>query len=349
MFSNRLFLLLQLAGWLFFGAINFFSRSLVQGLNWAEFFSTAVLIITGFIVSSVLRQFYQRINRNNNSLLRLILVVISASVVAGIMTTAIIFAVLEPLSTIVFAQQSIFSFISLLSNFVNISFVMLVWSSLYFAIKRYRNYEQIKAEKKQLDAALKQVSLESLINQLNPHFMFNTINNIRALILEDKHKARDMLSHLADMYRYTLSSQENQLVTLNDELTMIDDYLALMAIQLEQRLHTEFAIVNEAKAVYIPRMMLQLLIENGIKYGIANNKAGGKLTVIAQRHKQQLFLEIRNTGKLQLPSKNSTGIGLSNIKKRLQLLYSSAATIELTEQADEVVVTILLPWNVSHD
>ncbi|WJG08693.1 histidine kinase [Aliiglaciecola sp. LCG003] len=347
MMKGRSFTFFQTIGWLLFGAINFFSRAAMQGVLWSEFVSTSVLVVIAWAVSSGLRRFYRRSITSQVSLIALVSSVILASLVAGVLCTLLIFVALEPFASTLYDTETIFTTVSLVSNIINLSLVMLIWSSLYFVIKRYHKYEQMKADKQQLDAALKQVSLESLISQLNPHFMFNTINNIRALILEDTHKARDMLSHLADMYRYTLNSQENHLVTLAEELTMIDDYLALMDIQLEGRLQTEFEVETQSKAALLPRMMLQLLVENAIKYGIATKKSGGKLVLIAKRDKDHLFLQVRNSGSIQAQKQDSTGLGLKNIKQRLDLLYADKASITMKNEHSQVVVSILIPWSTT--
>ncbi|MBU2878130.1 sensor histidine kinase [Aliiglaciecola lipolytica] len=346
---SRSFILLQLIGWLLFGAINFFSRALLQGGSWAEFISTSVLVLVGLFVSSVLRRFYHLSKVLSLPPPMLTLTAFGASIIAGICITLLVFIIFEPFAEALYNTPTLFTLMQFVSNIINLSLVMLIWSALYFAIKRYHRFEQIKAEKQQLDDTLKQVSLEALINQLNPHFMFNTINNIRALILEDANRARDMLSHLADMYRYTLNSNNNHLVTLADELTMIEDYLALMDIQLEGRLQTEFDIQRDTREAFIPRMMLQLLVENAIKYGIANKKQGGQLCLVAKRQEHSLFLQVRNSGKIQKSAQDSTGMGLNNIQQRLALLYADNATITMTEQDEQVVVNILLPWSTSDD
>ncbi|MFA3792562.1 sensor histidine kinase [Aliiglaciecola sp. SL4] len=345
----RSFVFLQLLGWLLFGAINFFSRAMLQGGTWVEFISTSVLVIVGLLVSSGLRRFYHRPKVLKLPPGMLVLTAFCASIVAGIFTTLVVFILFEPFAQTLYNTPTLFTVMQVTSNIINLSLVMIIWSALYFAIKRYHKYEQMKAEKLALDSTLKQVSLEALINQLNPHFMFNTINNIRALILEDANKARDMLSHLADMYRYTLNTDNSHLVTLADELTMIDDYLALMEIQLEGRLQTEFDVEAASQAAFIPRMMLQLLVENAIKYGIANKKQGGQLTLVAKRQSEALFLQVRNTGKIENSLQDSTGMGLNNIQQRLALLYADKASITMTEQDAQVVVTILLPWSTSDD
>lgn len=349
MMMTRSFIILQLTGWLLFGAINFFSRALLQGGSWAEFISTSILVIVGLLVSTALRRVYQMPKIQILSPLMLTLTAFGASILAGICITFAVFSIFEPFAEILFNTPSLFTLMQVTSNIINLSLVMLIWSALYFAIKRYHKFEQIKAEKQQLDDTLKQVSLEALISQLNPHFMFNTINNIRALILEDANKARDMLSHLADMYRYTLNSNNNHLVTLADELTMIEDYLALMDIQLEGRLHTSFDIETDTREVFIPRMMLQLLVENAIKYGIANKKQGGQLSLMAKRQEHSLFMQVRNSGKIEKSAQDSTGMGLNNIQQRLALLYADNATINMTEQDEQVVVNILLPWSTRDD
>lgn len=229
-----------------------------------------------------------------------------------------------------FVIKTIFS-----GNFFNMLMAMLLWSACYFAVTKVRQLSQTTA-------LLKATQLDALINQLRPHFLFNALNNIRALILEDPQKARDMLSVLADMLRYNLDSQASVKVALRDELTVVHHYLALCAIQFEQRLRYEEHIPPDCLALAVPRLLLQLCVENAVKHGISALSAGGCIELRAAIVDGKLQLRVSNDGVLQQPA-TANGVGLANIRRRLALLYQSNASIRLVQQQQKVLTEICLP------
>lgn len=229
-----------------------------------------------------------------------------------------------------FVIKTIFS-----GNFINMLMAMLLWSACYFAVTKVRQLRQTTA-------LLTATQLDALLNQLNPHFLFNVLNNIRALILEDPNKARDMLSVLADMLRYNLDSQANVKVALRDELEVVHHYLALCAIQFEQRLRYEENIPPDCMTLAVPRLLLQLCVENAIKHGISTLPAGGCIQLTASIVDDKLQLRVLNDGQLTSPA-TARGVGLTNIRQRLALLYQSNASIKLVQQQQNVLTEICLP------
>ena len=220
-------------------------------------------------------------------------------------------------------------------NFLNMLLAMSLWSALYFAITKVRQLRQTTA-------LLQATQLDALLNQLQPHFLFNALNNIRALILEDPEKARDMLSILADMLRYNLDPRAGVKVPLAQELEVVQHYLALCSIQFEQRLCYQQQIPEACLALAVPRLLLQLCVENAIKHGISQLPAGGCIAISARITDNQLCLTVSNDGQLQ-PGTTGTGVGLANIRQRLDLLYQGRASLQLTQQQHQVLTEICLP------
>ncbi len=233
-------------------------------------------------------------------------------------------------------------------NVTNMFVALLVWSILYMAILRARLLNEAKQE-------LASSQLHNLLQQLNPHFLFNVLNNIRALILEDPNRARDAVAQLSDMLRYSLTQFEMNKVSFAEELAIVQEYLSLCKIQFEHRLTYSFAIEPSLNQALIPRMLLQLCIENAIKHGIGKLKQGGLITVSAQAENNSLLIAITNPMPKQKSQplndqEQGRGIGLRNIKQRFTLLYPKAqyaetARIELdTNNSDGLAtVTINLP------
>ncbi|MCB2408134.1 sensor histidine kinase [Hymenobacter lucidus] len=238
-----------------------------------------------------------------------------------------------------------FSWLMLVLYSCYANFVFWLWSVLYFGLHYLDGYKQAEVDKWKLTAAVQEAEMRMLKAQINPHFMFNGLNNIRALVIENPARARDMITHLSDLLRYSIQLNSTEQVPLARELEIVEHYLALEAMQLEERLAYSLDVAPEALAVPIPPMTLQLLVENAIKHGIAPNPDGGRIQLVAHLDQQELRVTVRNTGHYQ-PRSGHEGVGLRNAQERLQLLFGPAASLQLTNSATEpgtVVAELRLP------
>ena len=172
--------------------------------------------------------------------------------------------------------------------------------------------------------------------------MFNSLNNIRGLMLEDVEKSREMLTKLSEILRYSLTKNNVNSISVREELEVVDNYIDLSKIQFEDRLTFLKNVEKDTLDLNIPPMIIQLLIENAIKHGISNLKHGGKIILEIKKRDGQVQIEVRNTGSLKV-AKNSTQLGIKNIKQRLNLLYAQQASFTLQEEADEVVANVKMP------
>jgi LytS/YehU family sensor histidine kinase len=204
-----------------------------------------------------------------------------------------------------------------------------VWVAIYlaFAMQRHRHHTDLRQA--QLGQALQAAELRLLKSQLNPHFLFNALNGLRALIADDPDRARDAVTQLARTLRHTLAAGDEELVTLEGELEMVEDYLALESIRLAERLRVERDIAPAARMVRIPVMLLQTLVENAIKHGIASLKQGGTLRITARVVQSQLVLEVVNPRPVEASPAAADGVGLRNASQRLRLLFGARASLRL--------------------
>ena len=195
----------------------------------------------------------------------------------------------------------------------------------------------------QSETDLKTAELANLKNQLNPHFLFNAINSIKALTLSDPHLARHALTELSQLLRTSLTIGNEQLVTLETEISFVKDYLFLEKIRYESRLQYSFEIDKNSLNVKIPPMSLQLLVENAIKHGIGKSKAGGEI-LIKSLFKDNFFeLSVQNSGKLRVHSSpNSTGVGINNLQKRLYFNFQENAIFRVFEDHNHVIASIVI-------
>lgn len=222
------------------------------------------------------------------------------------------------------------------------AFNVFAWVICYLGIKLLLKFNSNRIERLELNTNLKQAQLNTLKGQINPHFMFNSLNNIRGLMLEDVDRSREMLTKLSEMLRYSLTKNNINAIALEEELDMIDNYIDLSKIQFEDRLQFVKDVQKDCLLVQIPPMLIQLLVENAAKHGISKLKDGGKIGLKVHKDDKELLIQVSNTGKLSI-SKDSTQLGLNNIRQRLKLLYANKAQFKLEEISNEVVATINIP------
>jgi LytS/YehU family sensor histidine kinase len=205
----------------------------------------------------------------------------------------------------------------------------IAWVALYLAFAMQRHRYRAELRQRQLGEALQAAELRLLKSQLNPHFLFNALNGLRSLIADEPAQARVAVTQLARMLRYTLAAGDEDLVSLERELELVDDYLALESLRLADRLRIERDIAAEARTVRIPAMLLQTLVENAIKHGISVLKEGGVLRVAARVERDRLVLEVTNPRLAESAPGNSAGVGLRNSSERLRLMYGERASLRL--------------------
>jgi Histidine kinase len=232
----------------------------------------------------------------------------------------------------------------LINQFVNSLIVTLIWVGLYLglAVQRHRYAAQVRqAELAQL---LHGAELRLLKAQLNPHFLFNALNGVRALIADEPVRAQHAVTQLARTLRYTLVSSDEELVSLARELEMADDYLALEGLRLADRLNIVRNIGPEAMQARVPVMLIQTLIENAIKHGIAELRQGGTLRIEAHVVNAELSIQIFNPRPNNTPLPPSQGTALRNSAQRLRLLFGSRASLHLDlSRPGEATAEVRLP------
>jgi two-component system sensor histidine kinase AlgZ len=225
-------------------------------------------------------------------------------------------------------QASVFGFIS---TSIIWSLMMLMWLVLYFAIHAVQRARQAELERWKLEAAAQAAELRFLKAQLQPHFLFNCLNSVRALISEDPARAQEVVTRLSALLRYALASRGPETVPLERELQVVRDYLGLEGVRLESRLRVREDVDPAALCVPVPAMLVQTLVENAIKHGVGLTPEGGEVAVRARVLDGALLLEVANTA-TPLPTgprPDSGGVGLHNASERLRLLCGAGASLHL--------------------
>jgi LytS/YehU family sensor histidine kinase len=196
-----------------------------------------------------------------------------------------------------------------------------------------------------------QIELNNLRSQLNPHFIFNALNSIRALVDENPAKSKQAINQLANILRKSLTSDKKGLTKFEDELKIVKDYLGLESIRFEERLKTEFSIHPDSHHFLVPPLMIQTLVENGIKHGISKLKEGGIIQLNTTVRDGSLRIQIRNSGHMVNGAKRSKGgLGIKNTIQRLKLIYGDRSAFRIANENDNFVLTeIIIPPNNAYE
>lgn len=220
----------------------------------------------------------------------------------------------------------------------------LFWSIIYFGYHLFEKSREQEIRNIKLIATKNVAELQNLRTQLNPHFMFNSMNSIRALVDEDPEKAKVGITKLSNLLRSTLIAGKKDLLPFEDELDIVKDYLDLEKIRFEERLNFSFDIDTELLKRNFPPLLLQTIVENAVKHGISSLSQGGRVYISAKMEDNSMIIRVLNSGNYH-PDKRSksTAIGIENSKKRLQIMFGDKAHLKIGNYADEVRTTITLP------
>lgn len=245
-----------------------------------------------------------------------------------------------------------FSFMSGLANYPSLLSAMLAYGiTIYWNVARIEHENAIKAE-----ALLKDARWQMLRYQVNPHFLFNSLNSIMALINRDKDLARSMVNELASYFRYTLSWNDLSAISVLEEINAVSHYLEIQKMRFEDKLEYHIELDETAENILIPIFGLQTLVENAVKYGLKTYSGIVEILITVSRKEDYCEISVSNTGSYW--QKNSedeklnstgTGTGLSNLKGRLDLLYGGKSHFQIKEEKGNVIATIQIPCEFKID
>ncbi|WP_448586651.1 sensor histidine kinase [Thermaurantiacus sp.] len=330
---NRAFWTLQIGGW-----AGYFLLRTLGGLANAmgvTFILPAILVtLTGFSITLLMAAAYRRIIRLGPAWVWSLSLLI---VIAG----AILFSTIE-----VWAHATFYrpdwrpEGIEFLGAILLTLAVLGAWTALYYGINYYLMLDEQAERFQRLEAHASRAQLEMLRYQLNPHFLFNTLNSISTLVLlGETEKANGMLSRLSSFLRYTLVGEREGLATVAQEIEALNLYLDIEKIRFGDRLRTRFAVSPAAAEARLPSLLLQPLVENAVKYAVTPSETGAELTVSARAERGRLVVEVVDDGPgipggIPGPSHEGTGLGLANIRERLTQIYGEDFRFELLPAAE---------------
>ncbi len=335
---QRLYWICQLAGWTAYLISDLSRYSIFYSYNHGFLLNAGANIVIGISVTHVYRLIIKRLSWLDLPLGQLVPRIIFSVLVMGF----ILFVVNIPLDYITIPEfrNTIDKKGGLPISFIFLGFLnwikhVLLWSLIYHVFQYFERSKNNEIEKMKLEASVREFESKMLRAQLNPHFMFNALNSIRALVLENPEKAQVSVTRLSNLLRNCLVADRQKTVSLGEELKTVQDYLSLEKIRYEDRLSVETTVSPDTLNVQVPPMMVQTLVENAVKHGISKPLKGGFISIDAKLDKNFLNLAIRNTGVLE--NLSSGGFGLLNTTQRLSLIYGDMASFEIRQESDEVV------------
>lgn len=332
----------QLAGWGLFAAINIFLAIFIMNrFNEKGLLRLLFFVENGILFSHIMRE----VIRSNDLLLKpirqQIIVFISLIVLFSLMasgTNTPFEYFFELRRDRVYAYKELFYL-----NFGYYISVITIWSFIYFMYHFMAKTRKQEMDTIKLEALVKSLELKTIKANINPHFIFNALNGIRALIDENPARARKAVTELSNILRSSLNAEKGETVSLEDELKIVKDYLALENMRFEDRLQIEYEIDDDTLDQQVPPMMLQTLVENAIKHGISKNVRGGMVRIISDFTGSFHELAVQNTGHLN-GGLSHQGFGLSSTQDRLNLLYGEKAKFEIKQiNPDLVEAKVLIP------
>jgi two-component system, LytTR family, sensor kinase len=347
---RSLFWILQLGGWGLFGAGMF-----VAGVShWPVAYTAVVkssLTLFGFSMSLVLRQIYRALGRRGAPLLGIVLPAIPLSFgAAGVWMAAHNLVV-----TAFVAWQRGAPAMGLrgFPDFVNTIyyfFVLIAWSVLYFGVQAYLDLLEERERLLRAESLAHQARLRALRLQLNPHFLFNTLNAISTLVSEAKTaEANRMLARLSDFLRSTLDRSETDEIPLSEEIDFACQYLEIEEIRFGERLRVDISVQPEAEGALVPPLLLQPLVENAVRHAVGRGESGGAIAIVAARQDGWLTLGVHDDGPgLSREAEAGRGVGLANTRQRLAELYGTGARLELSaSEKGGLAVLVRLPFRAT--
>ncbi len=338
---NKLYWLTQLGGWSLFCLFNILAVFSFEGFNYKRIVSIIYLSFLGVLFTHIYRFLIKKWKWVDIPLKKIIGRVLIASVIIGL-------AIFIPASILSYLIKTNFSErLSpglIITAWFNLSTIIVVWSLIYFLVHYFENYRKVEIERLIWEAAVKDFELKTLKSQLNPHFMFNALNSIRSLIEENPEHAKNAINLLSNIFRYSLKIERIESVPLSEEMQTVADYLSLEQIRFEERLKFKIDIDDQAKFIEIPPMMIQTLVENGIKHGISKIPEGGTIDISGRIVDSYLNIKIINSGYFDNELMNkSNGYGISNTRQRLNIIYGEQATFSIMNKENFVEVIINIP------
>jgi two-component system LytT family sensor kinase len=334
-FGNSRYWLFQVVGWGLFALIFLFVGFVFDKLDTNYYYRLFLFIGLGLLLTHFMRWVIRRANVLIKPIQEQIVNLVIITFIFGLLL-----GISETYSQDIFnlsltnAKELIFK--RLLDNSFHSFVYLFMWNCIYFIYHYIEKSRRQQLDALKLEALIKELELKTIKAHINPHFIFNSLNSIRALVDENPERARKAITELSNILRSSMQAEKSETVTLEKELYIVKDYLALENMRFEDRLRIEYKVDEETLNQPVPPMMLQTLVENAIKHGISRQINGGVVRVISEFKNNFHELAVQNTGRLN-GKVNGEGFGISSTNDRLSLLYGNKAKFEIRQATPTLV------------
>lgn len=340
-------MLCQFFGWLFYGlSLLFFAFTFDHKISTLYTQRLVLSMVLGLFVTHLLRYALKRFRLlpplSGNKWLFLFITVMVTCILYSFLNSSLVelFKWYDPRIKASIDQRFIF-------NIFNDTPIIFVWVSIYYVWHYIEAERATKFDQVKLESLVKELQLKTIKSHINPHFIFNALNSIRALVDENPERARTAITELSNILRSSMKADSLETVPLEQEIHIVKDYLELEHIRFEDRLNVEYNIDEETLDQPIPPMMLQTLVENAIKHGISREVDGGQIKINSGFNDKTYELIVQNTGHLD-PHTIEEGFGISSTRNRLKLIYGNEASFEMKNVNGHMVeAKVSIPLNIN--
>ncbi len=342
--KNFLFWILNISGWLALYLLILFLFYSHKLNDYITVVGIAITYFTGFLFSIGLRLIYRKIGYKKRSILLTALWI----TIICIISTHIWFIADALLSNVIVGSSAITSrtLLSIEGTIISRIPTLVAWSGFYYIINLWYEWDSEKQRAEKADLLAHKAQLQMLRYQLNPHFLFNSLNTIKALVEEDRLKAKEVINELSEFLRYSLLSKNFSNVPLKNELEAIKHYFEIQKIRYEENLEVNFDIEPSAEEFPVLSFFIYPIVENAVKYGMRTSELPLKIWINARVLKDELEINIENTGKWISEKEKimeidkGTGTGIENVKARLDNAFSENFSFNIEQTEVKVIVKI---------
>ncbi|PIF05988.1 MAG: hypothetical protein CSA36_03955 [Draconibacterium sp.] len=326
--------------WVFFSIIIVAVFTLVNGVTFAkavvDLFSFFILFA---IIGTAIWYVIKYSTLENNSSLRIVITHIIAATIIVFLWMYVGAVVRKLTYPLVLESYDIGTVNRIIGGYM----MYLIYVVLFYAVNYYNGFKEKLRNEGKLKTLIKEAELHALKSQINPHFLFNSLNSISSLTMTDPARAQDMVINLSQLMRYSLKHDHNEKVTLKQELENNKLYLNIEKVRFGQKLNPVFEVDEKCLKAVIPNMVLQPLYENAIKYGVYEATEPVEILTVCKCNDDVLKVTISNTYDANVLKKKGEGIGLRNIRDRLEIIYGNPLLLKLRDNKKEFTVTLTIP------
>ncbi len=338
--SKRLYWIAQFIGWTSYASLIFLASYADDPKQIDAIFITNIvsLIIFGIVWTHTMRFAFFKLDWLDLRLPPLIPRVLISSLICSILiagSTTFLSLMIDV------KENENLTTLNVIINVFAVLVLILFWNSIYFTFHFFQKSRKQELNNLSLESSRNEIELKNLRSQLNPHFLFNSLNSIRALIDIEPSKAKVSVTTLSNLLRKSLILGRENLVRLDEELEMVSNYLELEKIRFEERLDVKMTLDAEINDFMLPPFSLQMLVENAIKHGISNLVDGGEIIIETKKIAGKITISVTNSGEIVDESNVEKGIGIENTKRRLALQFKDSAEFELTQSGNNVIAQLI--------